>query len=219
MKRTVRVAVFVMMMVMALGIMCFGADRMEVNDENDFENYLKAGGEAVINENITYEIDEGLLLAHNEYIIDLDGNNLTMYCKGYSVDGNMYFMNGRVRFFGTDGSSPDMSVRGVLGIWNGTLDLGKTNLKWNKEGSYFVQADTSRSTNLTFPSRAVKTVPATVLDIDRTFLTKDSYVEMMRSGKLPDLTSDGYSFDGWKDKNGNTVTSWKGTTKADQIHL
>lgn len=96
---------------------------------------------------------------------------------------------------------------------NGAVNISELYCKIY-DTSYFLEAD--EDGYILLPSDKRRT-PVARLNVEGSLMSDEILMNTVETGELPELIRDGYSFDGWKGRNGNTVTEWRGTKIADKV--
>ncbi len=208
MKRVFKIAVATVMMVLCMSMISFAQEKIEVTDETQLLNAFDSGGYAVLEDNITTDDIDSIYVGH-DILIDLNGNNLIINGGDYTFDANVCFMNGRANLFGEN-----LTVHAdTLAMKNGLLNVSQLTLRIGSRAELLAVGEDA----YVVVAPKYYTSPITTLSVDSELISGEMLMSIAKTGELPELQKDGYSFDGWKALPGNVVTNWKETTHADLI--
>lgn len=203
MKKIICISIALILALLSAGI-CFADDRTEIYDEDALLESLKNGENMILHANLSLDY-EGSLIYTKNCVIDLNGHRLTICADDYSIMGQLTFMNGDVNLMGEDRGDGVMSLENSLSMKNGNINLTRLYIKVKPEGCILLADDNSH----VMLSPSMSTTPYTSLNIDPQDLSEEAYTEMVKSGTLPALSREGYTFDGWEDRSGKKLTTWK----------
>lgn len=200
-----RAVLFVAMLViiMSMTTVCFAKETVNVYNEDDMLAAFELCDNVKLQNNISVYYDGSLIIGG--MCIDLNGHRLTICAGNYSPFNYLCFMNGDLNLFGEDRGTTYMLLKYPLAMKNGRFNLTNINIRSRGDGC-LLAADNNTSVNLESISQGQ---PFTVLDVDPEIITDEMFVNMVKTGELPVLSRDGFIFEGWQDRKGNTYTSFK----------
>lgn len=208
MKRVVKIAVAAVMMVLCMSMISFAQEKTEVTNEEQLLDAFKSGGYAVVEKSITIK-DVDSLYAGKDLLIDLNGNDIVINGDSYTFDANVCFMNGSATLFGKTLTIHD----DTLAMKNGLLNLSQLELRIGDKADLLKVGEDAY---IVVASRFYKS-PIPTLSVDGGLISGEMLMEMVKTGELPELQKDGYSFGGWEALPGNAVTNWKDASNTDLI--
>lgn len=195
-------------MVLCMSMISFAQEKIEVTDETQLLNAFDSGGYAVLEDNITTDDIDSIYVGH-DILIDLNGNNLIINGGDYTFDANVCFMNGRANLLGKN-----LTVHAdTLAMKNGLLNSSQLELRIGDKADLLKVGEDAY---IVVASRFYKS-PIMALSIDGGLISGEMLMEMVKTGELPKLQKDGYSFGGWEAMPGNVVTNWKDASNTDLI--
>lgn len=174
------------------------AEPTKIANSYDLRRVIEMGGEGIFTQDIedhympAIRMREGLNAS-----IDLNGYSFIMTCSGsFELKGNVCLYNGeKIKIF----LNSNGKVEGSLAI---------------KDTRTYITTPTYLRLNLLlvdspdYSYEKLYTPPVIVSDTKKA-MTDEQFVEMVKTGKLPQLEKEGYMFAEWRDQSDNVITEWK----------
>lgn len=212
MSRILRRAAAVLVMVScvaAAGLFASAEDQVqEITNADDLMQLLKSGGEGRITEDIVVEEEAFRLSAGKEVTLHMEARELTIKSEIVKISGVLTLV-GEDENRPADLRIPTDKERGTCEVM-GTLILDNANLKGKVVGgggNIYCKCGIIRASD--FSGNSVTFFPAAYQRGFSQRISSEQFHEMLESGKLLEVTCDGYVSDSWIDENYMVVTEWE----------
>lgn len=168
-----------------------------ISNGEELKDLLENGGEGIFTQDINSfsDVDMVRIPEGTTVSIDMNGYSLKMNIRrSLILDGNICFYNGTGIALSIERCN---SENGTIAIKDTTANI------WGHVFNRFLLVNSPDSI-----IEHTATSPIIVTD-SKNAMTNEQFIEMVKSGILPQPEAEGYLFTEWRDQADNVVTEWK----------